>query len=108
MTAHTAPVSDVRQSVSDVRQSVKSDSTHAFQKNGLDLYAVPIVLMNPKTGQPVPGSGRIHHIHADSSSQALLHFKTIYPNRRTHHIVGASVCIGHYVENKKGTIVSAT
>ena len=78
-----------------------------FENDGQPLYAVAIERLGCN-GQPLPGSGQMFHIHAHDVAQALMHFKTVFPNRRTHRIVGAAPCIGFFVANQQGTIVSAT
>ena len=68
-------------------------------EDGQSLYAVALELLRPN-GQPY--HGWIEHLHADSAVQAELHFKTRFPNRRTHRVVGASVCIGLEMYDAKG------
>lgn len=78
----------------------------SFQSGGNDLYAVAIEQLDRRTGQPK--NAQIFHIHAEDAAHALMHYKFIYPNRRTHRIVGAAPCIGFYAADKAGKIVTAT
>ncbi len=68
------------------------------------LYAVAI----EKTDGRGNVEAKIFHIHATDANEALVHYQVVYPNRRTHRIVGAAPCIGYFVENREGTIVSAS
>ncbi len=75
-----------------------------FQSEGKDLFAVAIERLD-RNGQPCKAN--IFHIHAQDSSEALNHYRAIYPNRRTHRIVGAAPCIGYFAEDEHGDKVSA-
>lgn len=50
----------------------------------------------------------VEYIHAAEEVEAKWHFQLMYPDRRTHRIAYAAPCIGFYVENSQGTVVSAT
>lgn len=79
----------------------------SLKVEGKDLHAVAIERLD-RFGRLIPGSGRIFHINATDSVEALNHFRVMFPNRRKHRIVGAAKCIGFFAEDDHGDKVSAT
>lgn len=77
----------------------------ALAQNGQELYAVAFELYEPRSKRWIPN---IEYIHADSAAHAELHYKTLYPNRRTCKIIGASLAIGFFAEDRHGDKVSAS
>lgn len=96
----------ITESQSSSGSTQPAGATRQFQAEGKDLYAVAIERLDVKTGQPT--AAQIFHIHAEDAAEALGHYRVVYPNRRTHRIVGAAPCIGHFLADKQGKIVSAT
>lgn len=71
----------------------------SLAEDGQSLYAVAIEQLGPN-GQPV--KGWIEYIHADSTIQAEIHFKTRYPRWNRFRVLGASVCVGLTMYDAKG------
>lgn len=75
------------------------------EKDGMLLFGVVIEHFNRQRRYL---KSTVEYIHATEAVEAQWHFQLMYPDRRTHRIAHAAPCIGFFVENKQGTIVSAS
>lgn len=62
------------------------------------LFAVAWERWHPRHRMWVPGD--IEYLHADSEAHAKGLFCRMYPNRRTHRLVGVSIPVGMFADER--------